>query len=251
MSIENRKAVAPHPLFTERYRDGDEKRAWLTRIFDDTASDYDRVESWLALGSGRWYRRQALLRCGLAEGMVVADVACGTGLVAREALRIVGETGKVVGIDPSPGMLAHASGLMAIEARDGRAEAIPSADGAFDFLCIGYALRHVEDLTVAFAEFHRVLRPGGRVCILKITSPESRAGRIAMEAYMKMIAGVMCRVGNCSLRTRELWKYYWETIDRCVRPREVMDALTAAGFDEVERGVQLGVFSEYRGVRRA
>ncbi len=249
MGAEPNNAAPPHPMFTDRYRDGPEKRDWLRSIFDDTAQDYDRVESWLALGSGRWYRREALKRSGLVPGMAVADVACGTGLVAREAVRIVGATGRVVGIDPSPGMLKFASDRINIDARVGTAEAIPDSDGAFDFVSMGYALRHVQDLLVAFKEFHRVLKPGGRVCILEITAPESRVGRTLLAAYMRTIAGIFCRIGCRSKRTSELWRYYWETIDQCVRPEAVMHALTTAGFNDVRRQVPLGVFSEYTGTK--
>lgn len=249
MPTEQSKTVQPHPMFTEHYRDVPEKRAWLARIFDETAGDYDKVESWLALGSGRWYRRQALRRAGLAAGMKVVDVACGTGLVAREAIGIVGDRNKVIGVDPSEGMLRRASRELSIAVTNGRAELIPAVDESFDFLSFGYALRHVDDLAEAFSEFHRVLKPGGRLCMLEITSPRSRVGRVLMEGYMKAIAGVLCRVGGCSARTSELWKYYWETIDRCVQPEAVLEALRAAGFTQVERGVQLGVFSEYRGVK--
>lgn len=247
--METHNPVEPHPILTEHYRDVGEKREWLKSIFDDTAGDYDRVERWLALGTGRWYRRQALRRAGLAPGMAVADVACGTGLVAREALSIVGDAGRVVGIDPSPGMLRLASESINIEARAGRAEAIPAADVSFDFLSMGYALRHVDDLGPAFAEFRRVLRPGGRVCILEITSPDSRIGRWLMSAYMRVISGVFCRVGGTSERTSELWRYYWDTIDRCVRPEAVLNALREAGFRDVRRIVPLGMFSEYTGTK--
>ncbi len=237
--------VLPHPILTEYYPDETAKRVWLKSIFDDTSQDYDRVESWLALGSGRWYRRQALMRSGLKPGMIVADVACGTGLVAREAVKIVGETGRVVGIDPSAGMLQHAAASIKFETRAGRAEAIPEEDSIFDFLSMGYALRHVDDLSSAFTEFHRVLKPGGRVCILEITSPESRIGRLLMAMYMRIVSGVYCRFISRSARTKELWHYYWETIDLCARPESVMSALRAAGFTDVKRVVVLGVFSEY------
>ncbi len=249
MSPEPPIPLPPHPVLTAHYRNASEKREWLRSIFDDTAMDYDRVERWLALGSGRRYRRQALTRAGLGPGMIVADVACGTGLVAREALGIVGETGRVLGIDPSPGMLAFARDSLNIETHSGRAEAIQSGDSTFDFLSLGYALRHVDDLGAAFAEFHRVLRPGGRVCILEITSPESRVGRLLLRAYMRTISCVLCRLGSRSRRTTELWHYYWSTIDQCVRPQAVIDALAAAGFENVRRGVQLGMFSEYTGTK--
>lgn len=249
MPVDTPNRVQPHPILTDYYPDGGGKREWLKTIFDDTAQDYDRVERWLSLGSGRWYRRQALVRSGLAAGMIVADVACGTGLVAREALRIVGETGRVVGIDPSPGMLKHASDSIRIEARSGRAEAIPEVGDTFDFLSMGYALRHVDDLGSAFTEFRRVLKPGGHVCILEITSPDSRIGRFLLATYMRTISGICCRIGGRSKRTRELWHYYWDTIDHCARPEAVMDALRAAGFNDVRRAVPLGIFSEYTGTK--
>jgi demethylmenaquinone methyltransferase/2-methoxy-6-polyprenyl-1,4-benzoquinol methylase len=185
--------------------------------------------------------------------MHVCDVACGTGLVAREALTIVTSSGSVLGVDPSPGMLKQATdALPQLKSAIGRAESIPAEQSTFDFLSMGYALRHVEDLSLAFTEYHRVLKPGGSVCILEITSPDSRMGRFFMKAYMRLISSIFCRLprwcgGSKSRRTSDLWKYYWDTIDSCVRPEKVMDALRGAGFTDVKRGVQLGMFSEYTG----
>src|SRR5437016_5979910 len=124
------KPVPPHPLMPGLYRSNAEKHEWLRRIFDQTAGDYDRVESWLSLGTGRWYRRKALLRAGLSRGMAVADIACGTGLVAREALSIIGATGRIVGVDPSEQMLALARRRLGIPTVIGIAEALPLADQA-------------------------------------------------------------------------------------------------------------------------
>ena len=87
--------------------DGAERRQFLTSIFDDTAPDYDRIERVLAFGSGPWYRGMALRRAGLASGAQVLDVGIGTGLVAREALKLIGETGSLVGVDPSAGMMGQ------------------------------------------------------------------------------------------------------------------------------------------------
>lgn len=234
---------------TDRYGDEAEKLRWLRSIFDDTAADYDRVESWLSLGRGRWYRRQALKRAGLAPGMAVADIACGTGLVAREAVAIIGVSGRLVGVDPSEGMRGRAQESIGIEVVDGLAEAIPFNDASFDFVSMGYALRHVEDLHAAFAEFARVLRPGGRLCVLEITRPTGRIRRAILRGYMSFLSRVACRVSRASKRTPELWDYYLDTIERCVPPATVVQALAAAGFGEVSHRMQLGLFSEYSASR--
>src|SRR5438477_2557133 len=97
--------AAPHRILARYYADAQGKRPFVRRIFDRTACDYDRIERIMGLGSGAWYRRQALLRAGLAPGMRVLDVAIGTGLTAREALAIVRGRGSIMGLDPSMGML--------------------------------------------------------------------------------------------------------------------------------------------------
>ncbi|MBK9136226.1 MAG: class I SAM-dependent methyltransferase [Betaproteobacteria bacterium] len=239
-------ALRPHPSMPDYYGEGlAPRRAFLRQVFDDTAADYDRIESMLAWGSGRWYRRQALLRAGLASGMAVCDVGCGTGLVTREALAIVGENGSVLGVDPSPGMMneAHLAGRAAMV--EGRAEAIPRPDASFDFVTMGYALRHVDDVAAAFSEFRRVLRPGGRVLVLEITRPEGALARTLLKAYMHTVVPLLAGIVSRRRGTRKLWRYYWDTIEACIAPPVVQAALEQAGFTEVRRYVELGIFSEY------
>jgi len=243
--------LAPHPPIAGAYSAPEQKRQFLNDIFDDTAQDYERIEHWLSLSSGRWYRRQALVRAGLQPGMCIADVAIGTGLVAGEALAIIGSTGRLVGIDPSTQMMQRAKQRLGTEIQTvaGTAESIPFPDASFDFLSMGYALRHVEDVSNAFREFHRVLRPGGRVCILEITRPRTAVGRGALRLYLGTLSRLVGLFGQLAPRTPELWAYYWETIDKCLPPQRVVDALTIAGFTSVKRHVVAGLFSEYTAVR--
>ena len=159
-------ARAPIPALPGYYGDERGRRHFLRDLFDGNARDYDYVERLLALGSGSWYRRHALLRAGLAPGMHVLDVATGTGLVAREAMAIIGPEGTVVGLDPSAGMLAEAHRLLPMRLVRGRGERLPLRDASFDFVSMGFALRHVTDLNALFGEFHRVLKPGGSLCVL-------------------------------------------------------------------------------------
>jgi demethylmenaquinone methyltransferase / 2-methoxy-6-polyprenyl-1,4-benzoquinol methylase len=238
--------LPPHADLPDYYATPEARRAFLGAMFDSAAPDYGRIESVLALGSGRWYRRGALRRAGLTPGMRMLDVAVGTGLVAREAVDIVGPSGLVVGIDPSSGMMAASTGLVGAPLVQGRAEALPFRDASFDFVSLGFALRHVDDVATTFREFRRVLRPGGHLMILEITRPEARARRALLALYMRGIVPFASRVLARRRETGRLFRYYWDTIDACVPPATVLAALAEHGFSGAYRKLQLGIFSEYR-----
>jgi demethylmenaquinone methyltransferase/2-methoxy-6-polyprenyl-1,4-benzoquinol methylase len=242
------EVLRPHTPLPAYYRDEIEHERFLCRIFDDTAPDYERIERVLALGTGAAYRRAALRRAELAEGSRVLDVGIGTGLVARAALELIGPRGRLIGIDPSLGMMGEVA-LPGVELLRGRAEALPQPDSSSDFVSMGYALRHLADVTPAFAEFFRVLRPGGRLLILEITKPNGRIGTAVLKAYMRAVVPMIARVVARRRDTAELWRYYWDTIETCIPPESVLAALRAAGFEQVRRHVEIGVFSEYTAVR--
>jgi len=243
--------LPPHPDLARYYDPHDGKREFVRKIFDDTAADYDRIERLIGLGSGSWYRRCALARAGLTHGQLVLDVAVGTGLVAREACAITGSPQRVIGLDPSRGMLQHAADALGIRPVIGTGERLPIATSAVDFLSMGYALRHLSDLSTTFSEFHRVLRPGGRLCILEITKPTSRVATTLLKFYMRTIVPGMARLISRRRSTQHLWTYYWDTIDACVPPATVMAALNDAGFPSVTRHVELGIFTEYNAAKPA
>jgi SAM-dependent methyltransferase len=103
-------------------------------------------------------------------GERVLDVGCGTGIAARRAAPRVGTAGRVVGLDASPGMLAVAGAAagrerLSIDWKEGRAEALPFADGAFDLVLCQYALMFFADPSAALAEMRRVLAAGGRAVL--------------------------------------------------------------------------------------
>jgi demethylmenaquinone methyltransferase / 2-methoxy-6-polyprenyl-1,4-benzoquinol methylase len=243
---------APHPPLTEYYANEEERRDFVRQMFDSTASDYDRIERLLALGSGPWYRGQALQRAGLKPGMRIVDIGIGTGLVAREAVKLVGDPSLVLGLDPSIGMMANARLPAGVQLVEGRAEAIPLPNSRFDFLSMGYALRHIGDLSAAFGEFHRILKPGGRLCLLEITKPERPWSRFLLRAYMRGVVPVLAGLVGGSAETARLWRYYWDTVDACVSPGKVIQTLEAAGFTGVKRHIEtraLAILAEYQAVK--
>jgi len=237
--------VAPHAPLTDYYPDAEHREEFVRDIFDHTAPWYDWATQFLSFGSGDWYRREALRRVGLAPGMKLLDLASGTGPVARAAAEITKNPRAIVGIDPSFGMLT--SGKTSSAKVQAPAERIPLRDAAVDRISIGFAMRHFSDLDVVFRECRRVLKPGGRLLIMEITTPESRIARAFLGVYMGKFVPAAVRVRTRSARAAELFRYYWETTRDCVRPDVIMDAMRNAGFTDVKRGVELGIFSEYSG----
>lgn len=236
---------APHRPLTDYYKTEQDRQAYLRKIFDETAADYDRIESMLAWGTGARYRHDALVRAGLKPGMKVLDVGVGTGLVSAQACVLTGDAALVTGIDPSPGMMAASKLPKTMTLVEGRAESLPFPDHHFDFLCMGYALRHISDLSVAFAEFQRVLKPGGRLCILEITQANGPLRRWLLKTYMRGVIPLLTRFVAGQQKTTTMWRYYWDTIEACAPPERVMATLSAAGFTGVRRHLELGIFSEY------
>ena len=181
--------------------------------------------------------------------MTVADVGIGTGLVARQASIIIGDPTLITGIDPSIGMMNAGHLPAGLNLLNGRAESIPLPDESVDFVSMGYALRHISDLSVAFKEFARVLKPGGRFCVLEITKPQTPLGTWILKTYMRTMVPLIAWAIAKEPATRTMWRYYWDTIEACAPPSRVLATLRAAGLVEVKRHVELGIFSEYQGLK--
>ncbi len=169
--------------------------------------------------------------------------------MAVESAKILGTAENITCLDPSEGMLAVARKKLAARFVVGRAEALPFPDRSFDFLTMGYALRHVLDLEVTFREYARVLRPGGKVLILEVTKPAGRFSEFFFRMYFGRIYPALTQLFTRSRDARDMMRYYWETMDACVPPESVLAALKAAGFTEVKRQSSLGLFSEYSAVK--
>lgn len=238
--------IAPHPVLSTYYVDEKERRQRVDGMFDASAKHYDWIIHVMSFGSGRHYRRTALLRAGLAPGMKVLDVGAGTGVVSLPAQTIVGNDGLVVAIDPSSGMLTEATKLGVKQAVMGLGERLPLKDNSFDMVTMGYALRHVDDLRMLFSEYLRVLKPGGKILLLEISRPKGKLGLTALKFYMKTVVPGITRLVRRSSDAQELMRYYWDTIEQCVPRPTILAAMEDAGLEQCECLLAMGIFSEYR-----
>ena len=127
---------------------------------------------------------------GIRSGHRVLDVACGTGVLAREAALHLGENGFIAGLDAAPGMLAVAERLApSIEWREGVAESLPYEDDSFDAVVSQFGLMFFQDRPAALREMLRVLVPGGRIAVAVWESLENSEAYPIEVALLERLAG--------------------------------------------------------------
>ncbi|MGH7122501.1 MAG: class I SAM-dependent methyltransferase [Acetobacteraceae bacterium] len=241
--------LPPHPVLTAYYGKEAERARFLCSLFDATAGDYDRLTQVFSFGAGRRYRARAVEEAGLAPGSRVLDVATGTGMLAVPAERLVGPSGSVTALDPSPGMLCRARRHRGLILVQGLAEALPFADAVFDFLSMGYALRHVAGVDTAFSEFARVLKPGGRLLVLEISRPEGRLAQHLAGSWLGRLVPALSRLAPSGRDAAKLMRYFWDTIETCVSPETILAALHANGLGNARSDTKLGIFRSYTATR--
>lgn len=238
-------ALKSDPRLDQYFASEVERRAVTKRMFDQAAPGYDNAENLTSLGRGASYRHEVLQRNGLKAGMALLDVAAGTGLVTMAGHALVGPTGRVWALDPSPGMLAELRRKVDVLTIEGYAESIALPDGQVDFVSMGYALRHVGDLDLAFAEYLRVLRPGGVVCIMEISRPKNVLLRALLRCHIAVIVPLLARLTGRHADVQRLWQYYGDTIEAAIEPEHILAALRRAGFTDVACCLNLGVLRDY------
>lgn len=134
--------------------------------------------------------RQILALARVVEGHSVLDVACGTGILAREAMALVGLKGRVVGLDINDGMLSVARARSSkVIWREGAAESLPFDGDEFDHVVSQFGLMFFQDRAKAISEMVRVLRSGGTGCVAVWASLSDTPGYLAVAKMLNDVFG--------------------------------------------------------------
>jgi demethylmenaquinone methyltransferase/2-methoxy-6-polyprenyl-1,4-benzoquinol methylase len=167
----------------------EEKRAFVSRMFDTIAPRYDAMNRLMTFGMDRGWRRATLASLAIRPGHVIIDLGCGTGDLSDGA-RAAGA--RPVGVDLSAGMLAQAarrgSAGTLVRADAGR---LPLADGSCDGAVSGFALRNFESIETVLRECARVVRDGGRVSLLEIDRPDSGPFATLFTFYFQRVVPLL------------------------------------------------------------
>jgi demethylmenaquinone methyltransferase / 2-methoxy-6-polyprenyl-1,4-benzoquinol methylase len=199
-------------------------------MFDRIAGVYDRMNSVMTAGMHHRWRERAADLARLGPGSSALDVACGTGDLAIELQRRVGPSGRVVGSDFSEGMLELARAKSDTIAWEwGNALELGYADGEFDAATVGFGARNFSDLRQGLREMARVVRPGGRVVVLEITTPQKPPLSWFFRAWFDTIVPALGRFAGDA----DAYTYLPSSVRRFPGPRELAADLVDAGLRDV------------------
>ncbi|HKW13285.1 MAG TPA: bifunctional demethylmenaquinone methyltransferase/2-methoxy-6-polyprenyl-1,4-benzoquinol methylase UbiE [Candidatus Krumholzibacteria bacterium] len=218
-------------------------------MFTAIAHRYDFLNHALSLNIDRRWRRQLVDACNVKDGEHVLDVATGTGDVAIEVGRRT-SAARIVGLDPSSGMLAVARNKVGSDPRaaliEANALALPFPDASFDVVTIAFGLRNLPDYGQGVREMARVLKPGGRLAVLEFLPP-SGATRLIFRSY---IATVLPIIGRTISGSPEAYRYLASSIGEFIDAESVLALLRAAGLrDTTTRCLTGGVSGLHRGIK--
>lgn len=181
-------------------------------MFADIAKDYDRINTVLSFGVHYGWRDKTVKESGVRKGDHVLDCATGTGDLAIEFKKKVGEEGYVLGtdfcapmIEPAPAKALKKGLKIDFEVAD--AMNLPYEDNRFDVSSISFGIRNVDDPVKALKEMARVVKPGGRVVVLEFGQPNGLL-KYPYEFYSQH---VMPTVGGWLSGNREAYTYLPKT----------------------------------------
>lgn len=204
--------------------------------FDTIARTYDRLNRLMTLGLDRRWRKRALR--GI-QGNVL-DVACGTGDMA---VSLVERGCTVTGVDISEEMLAIArqkATIVTFMIAD--AEHLPFPDASFDAVTCAFGVRNFVHLEQGLSEMLRVLKPGGRMVILELATPDSSLIRPFYNLYTRRIIPWL---GQRLAGSREAYTYLPRSIERFPKGKEFLAILQRQGVRATERKITFGVCRMY------
>jgi demethylmenaquinone methyltransferase / 2-methoxy-6-polyprenyl-1,4-benzoquinol methylase len=200
-------------------------------MFDRIAGVYDAMNSVMTAGMHHRWRERAADLARVGPGDSALDVATGTGDLAIELTRRVAPGGRVVGSDFSEGMLdlARRKAASGVAWEWGNALELPYDDGVFDAATVGFGARNFSDLQQGLREMVRVVRPGGRVVVLEITTPQKPPLSFFFRAWFDTVVPAIGRVAGDA----DAYTYLPSSVRRFPGPRDLAAALVAAGLRDV------------------
>lgn len=226
------------------------KKNYIVNLFNDIAPSYDKLNHILSLNIDKSWRKRAVKRIVGHNPQEVLDIACGTGdfaiTIAKAGIP------KVTGIDISEGMLevgrrkVKEMGLN-IEMHLDDSENLSMKDNSVDAISVAFGVRNFEHLQIGLNEMHRVLRPGGMLCILELSVPQNP---ILLWGYKLYFLHFLPFIGGLVSGNKGAYKYLPDSVLHFPKPDAFCEMIRTAGFQQVEaKAFTLGLCRMFIGIK--
>lgn len=217
------------------YGEDSEKAAQVEQMFDDIAPTYDKLNHRLSWNIDKGWRRKAIKELAALKPQTMLDIATGTGDFAMLAAQML-KPRKLIGADISDGMMeigrtkvkeAHLDDIITFEKQDCLDLTYP--DESFDAVTAAFGIRNFQDLDKGLKEMCRVLKKGGMLSIVELTTPVSFPMKQLFWIYSHTFLPVY---GKLISKDSSAYSYLTKTIEAFPQGEQMMQILKKAGFAE-------------------
>ena len=228
---------------------------FIKEMFDKIAPKYDFLNRTLSMHRDVYWRKETVSSLNLSEkkSSKLLDVACGTGDVAIEAVKQLGKSVSVTGLDFSENMLILGNGKIKkanidnISFMAGNALSLPFEDNYFDALTIAFGIRNIADRKGALQEFLRCLKKEGTLGVLELSTPENRFFK---ALYMFYFLKVLPSIGGLFSKNLSAYQYLPESVVNFPDSETFGKIIESAGFSDVSwKKMTLGIVTLYTAVK--
>lgn len=235
------------------YQSEERKGKQVEHMFDSIAENYDTLNHTLSMGIDKEWRKKGIMALKQLHPKQILDIATGTGDLAIQACGFL-HPQRILGIDISEGMMEvgrmkvgreNLSGIIQFEKQDCMNLSLP--DNTFDAAMVAFGVRNFEDLDKGLKEILRVLKPGGQLMILELSTPRSFPMKQGYWFYSKLFIPT---VGRLISKDRTAYKYLPKSIEAFVQGKEMVKVLADNGFRDAKcTTYTFGICSMYLGTK--
>ena len=226
---------------------------FVKEMFDKIAHRYDFLNRLLSLRQDVAWRNKMVASAAPAPGGRILDVACGTCDVALTASRRLMGQARITGLDFSHAMLRTGRKKIAAQKNhticlvNGDALFLPFGPASFDAVFIAFGIRNIMDRPTALSQFHKTLKPGGKLAVLELTTPRSGCLKTLYLAYFKQILPL---IGGFFSKDAHAYHYLPASVLDFPSPTAFAALMSDAGFRHVRfKPMTFGIVTLFVGTR--
>jgi len=227
---------------------------FIKDMFDTIAPKYDFLNRFLSLRQDVFWRKEMVSAASIPDNSSVLDAACGTCDVALEIRKQKGSSTLIAGTDFSPGMLALGKEKILkkkektnIHLAAGNALALPFKENSFDAVFIAFGIRNIMDRQGALSSFYSVLKKGGKVAVLELSTPEKGFFQSLYLFYFKKI---LPSLGGIFSKNSGAYHYLPASVIKFPAPEEFSRIMQSTGFRDTKwKRMTFGIVTLFVGTK--